>query len=65
MFDAQKSGEYASIGKLARLFFRVPAFAIPKERHFLELKRRCDGLHSRIKIDTLDRDAVVFFWYDK
>ena len=35
------------------------------ESNFSELKRRSSGLRNREKIDTLDRNAVIFAWFDK
>ena len=62
--DAQKSQIYPRLGRLARLFLTVPASAIPQERQFSELKRRCAGLRNRTKVETLDPDAVVFSCFD-
>ena len=61
----KRVGKYVHLGRIARLFLSVPASAIPQERHFSELKRRSAGLRNRTKIDTLDRDAVVFSWWDQ
>ena len=56
----KKHGKYPRIGRVARLFMTVPASAIPQGRHFYELKRSRSGLRNRTKVETLDRDAVVF-----
>ena len=50
--------------RLAKLLMTVRASAIPQERQFSELKRRCGALRNRIKVETLDRDAVVYAWLD-
>lgn len=62
--QAKKMGRYPRLCKLARLFLTIPASAIPQERHFSELKRRCAGLRASTKVETLDRDGVVFAWLD-
>lgn len=51
--------------KLSKLFSTIPASAIPQERHFSELKRRCAGLRASTQVDTLDRDGVVYAWLDE
>lgn len=50
------------LSKMARLFMTVPSSAIPQERQFSQLKRRCNGLRVRTRIKSLDRDAVVYDW---
>lgn len=62
--QAHKAGRYPRLCKLAKLFLTIPASAIPQERHFSELKRRCAGLRASTKVDTLDRDGVVYAWLD-
>ena len=62
--EAMDKNRFTRLGKLARLFFSAPSLAIPQERHFSELKRRCNGLRTNTKVETLDRDAVVFGWLD-
>lgn len=61
--ESSAARRYPKLLELAKLMLCVPASSIPQERHFSELKRRCAGLRTRTKIDTLDRDAVVFAWY--
>ncbi len=60
--DAQVCGQFPHLGRIARLFLTVPASAIPQERQFSELKRRSAMLRNRTKVETMDRDAVVFLW---
>eukprot|EP00171_Calliarthron_tuberculosum_P023086 IDg23086t1 len=54
--DARTTQRFMRLGRLARLLMTVPASAIPQERQFSELKRRCNGLRNRTKVDILDRD---------
>ena len=60
-----KAKKWPNLTKLARLFLSIPASSIPQEKQFSELKRRSTGLRTRTKIETLDRDAVVFSWINK
>ena len=53
------------LAKVARLFLTVPASAMPIERHFSELKRRCERLRASTKIETLDRDGVLYSWFSE
>lgn len=62
--NANKHKTFPRLSLLARMFMTVPASAIPQERHFSELRRRCGALRTRSKIETLDRDAVVYSWID-
>lgn len=38
----------------------VPVSAIPQDRQFSKLKRRCSGLLNQVEIGTLDRDAFIY-----
>lgn len=58
-------GKLKCLGKAERLFLTVPAYAIPQERQFLELKRSYGGLRNRTKVETMDRYAVVYTWTEK
>lgn len=63
--DKYNEGKYTILSQVARLLLTVPASAIHQERVFSELKRRGNSLRNRVKVETLDRDAVVYAWYDK
>ena len=56
----ENSTKMPSLARLARLFHHVSASSIPQERQVSELKRKNAGLRNRTKIETLDRDIVVF-----
>lgn len=62
--QARESKKHPRVCCLARLFWTIPSSAIPQERHFSELKRRCGALRTGTKVETLDRDAVVYAWLD-
>ncbi len=57
-----ESDRLSTLYRLATSFMTVNASAISQERQFSELKRRYAELRNRTKIDTLDRDAVVYSW---
>ena len=53
------------LARVARLFLTVPVSAMSIERHFLELKRKCERLRASTKIETLDGDRVLYSWFSK
>ena len=61
---AQKAYKYPRLCLISKLLRTVPASAIPQRMQISELKRRCGGLSTRTKVETLDRDAAVFTWND-
>ncbi len=58
--NALSNGQFIRIGRIARLFMTVHASSIPRERQFSELNRRSAMHRNRTKVDTMDRDAVIF-----
>lgn len=51
-------------GESSQVIHCCPLSAIPQESQFSELKRRCAGFRNWEKVETWDRDAVVYKWME-
>lgn len=63
-YEEKCDGKCPLLGRLSHLRLADPASLIVQECQFSEFKRRSHGTRKRVKIETLDRDAVVYAWYE-
>ena len=59
--EVQRNGHLPYLSRVARLYLTVSTSAIPQNRQFSELKRICDELKNRVKIESMDIDSVVYY----